>query len=174
MKVAVGIVVKGKEVLLVKKKNVKGNSFWLFPGGKVESSETNEEAVVREVLEETGVNCRPLCEIATRNWDSKSMKLVFILCEYSGGVASLVEPEIFEDVRWVSPETAEELIGTERIKIQIRSFLNWLFDYRNILHGDEHSLAIEYIKEELLSENNPQAEEKINVFSAAKHLLRAK
>jgi 8-oxo-dGTP diphosphatase len=44
-------------MLLVKNRN--GNSFyWSFPGGGVENDETLEQAVVREVREETGFSVR--------------------------------------------------------------------------------------------------------------------
>jgi 8-oxo-dGTP pyrophosphatase MutT (NUDIX family) len=50
------------EILLIKmkadssKSNQRGFShFWLTPGGKVESSESHEEALAREIKEETGI-----------------------------------------------------------------------------------------------------------------------
>ena len=49
---ASAVIVKGDKVLLVyhKKLNV-----WLYPGGHIEENETPDQAVVREVLEETGL-----------------------------------------------------------------------------------------------------------------------
>lgn len=48
-------------ILLVK--NVKGDSFyWSPPGGAVEKDETLEQAVIREVREETGLKVKsPVC-----------------------------------------------------------------------------------------------------------------
>ncbi|QDX91265.1 NUDIX domain-containing protein [Brevibacillus laterosporus] len=50
-----GIVIKGDEVLVVKKTygGLKGK--WSFPAGFVEPGETVDEAAVREVMEETGI-----------------------------------------------------------------------------------------------------------------------
>jgi 8-oxo-dGTP diphosphatase len=50
---AIGIVFNTDKtkVLLVKRKDI---SVWVLPGGGIESGETDEEAVVREIQEETG------------------------------------------------------------------------------------------------------------------------
>lgn len=52
---ACGIVIRGEEALVVKKtySGLKGQ--WSFPAGFVQEGETVDEAAIREVLEETGV-----------------------------------------------------------------------------------------------------------------------
>lgn len=146
--VVIGIVVKDAKVLLIEKKNPRGSPIWRFPGGKVEDRESIEEALVREVKEETGINCLPLAEIATRSWQSKSIKLRFFLCEYISGVSKVNEPEIFNNVKWVSPKLAEKLIG-KNAKVQIKKFLNWLIEGKSILREKEDgiSLILEYLKD---------------------------
>jgi ADP-ribose pyrophosphatase YjhB (NUDIX family) len=42
-------------VLLVRRANEPGRGLWSLPGGRVEPGETEEAAVAREVLEETGL-----------------------------------------------------------------------------------------------------------------------
>jgi mutator protein MutT len=140
--VVIGIVVKKNEVLLVQKKNSKGSPIWRFPGGKVENKESFEEALVREVKEETGIECLPLAEIATRDWQSKGLKLRFFICEYIRGFNEVNEPEIFNYVKWVSADLAEELIG-QNAKTQIKKFLKWLIQEK----GNEISLALQYLQE---------------------------
>lgn len=46
----------GKYLLQLKAKNRFGGGLWNAPGGKVKSGETAEEAVKREIKEETGLN----------------------------------------------------------------------------------------------------------------------
>lgn len=56
-KVGVGAVVVGQDgkVLLVKRRFEPSAGYWSLPGGHVEPGETLEEAVLRELLEETGL-----------------------------------------------------------------------------------------------------------------------
>lgn len=42
-------------LLLVRRANEPGRGRWSLPGGRVEAGETDEQAVTREVLEETGI-----------------------------------------------------------------------------------------------------------------------
>ncbi|CAG7647868.1 NADH pyrophosphatase [Paenibacillus solanacearum] len=49
-----GVVVENDHILLVKQQ-VAGGRGWSLPGGRVEPGETLEEAVIREMEEETGI-----------------------------------------------------------------------------------------------------------------------
>ena len=53
-----GILEIDGKILLVKRKNPPFKDFWAFPGGFVKYGERTEEAVVREVFEETGIKTR--------------------------------------------------------------------------------------------------------------------
>ena len=54
--VSVGAVVwRGEDVLLIRRARAPFEGHWSIPGGKVEFGETLEDALVREVREETGV-----------------------------------------------------------------------------------------------------------------------
>ena len=50
-----GIVLRNNKILLVKRKKPPFENRWALPGGFVEYGEKTEEAVVREVFEETGL-----------------------------------------------------------------------------------------------------------------------
>ena len=52
-----GILVEDDKILLVKQK-INPSRTWSLPGGRVEAGEQLEEAVIREVLEETGVKTK--------------------------------------------------------------------------------------------------------------------
>lgn len=53
---AKGVVLMGGKILLVRKIN----GMWDLPGGRLEAGEAPEEALVREVREETGILARPI------------------------------------------------------------------------------------------------------------------
>jgi 8-oxo-dGTP diphosphatase len=49
-----GIVIRDDYILMVKQFVHRGDIVWNFPGGGIESGETPEQAMIREVHEETG------------------------------------------------------------------------------------------------------------------------
>lgn len=50
-----GIIMQNKMILLIKRGNEPFRGRWALPGGFVEYGETTEEAVIREIQEETGI-----------------------------------------------------------------------------------------------------------------------
>lgn len=52
------VILRGPEVLLVRRANPPDAGLWGFPGGKIEPGETLARAAEREAREETGVRCR--------------------------------------------------------------------------------------------------------------------
>lgn len=55
-----GLVYDGAgRLLLVRRANEPGSGLWSVPGGRVEAGETDAEALVREMAEETGLAVRP-------------------------------------------------------------------------------------------------------------------
>jgi ADP-ribose pyrophosphatase YjhB (NUDIX family) len=88
------VIVKDGRVLLVKRKHEPLKGQWSLPGGAVEVGETLEGCLVREMLEETGLQVRvgPVIEVfdrITRDGDGRVMYhfvLVDYLCWPVGGV----------------------------------------------------------------------------------------
>ena len=108
--VIVGLVVKEGRILMVKRNEpevVGAHLHWEFPGGKVDFGETPEEAVVREIKEETGVVVkvkRLLPKTFTMNWDYpwgiQHTLLFGFECEYISQEERQKDHHV-ENVEWV-------------------------------------------------------------------------
>lgn len=115
-------VLKGNLVLLAQRGNEPSKGRWGIPGGVVEVGETLEEAVVREVLEETGVVCRPvrlLTVFDSVDLDGEGMPryhyvLFEYLCEYVSG--EVVPGSDCPDARWVSLDDLDSVDIMENTK----------------------------------------------------------
>ena len=120
-----GIVVREKEVLLVMRGREPSKGKWGIPGGVVEVGETVEEAVVREVREETGCNCIPIKHLTTfdsirRDEDGRvhwHYILFEYLCRYVSG--ELHASDDAAEARWISLND----LGTVDIMESTRRFI---------------------------------------------------
>ncbi|KAF0245518.1 MAG: mutator MutT [Planctomycetota bacterium] len=106
---AIAVVRRGGKILIAKRpagKHLAG--YWEFPGGAVEPGETAEEAVKRELREETGLEIEITGRADPIDWDygHKQVHLDVFICEAPG----TDEPRALggEEVRWVSPAGLKE------------------------------------------------------------------
>ena len=80
------VIVDGGKVLIVKRKYDPLAGQWSLPGGGVELGETLEDSVVREMLEETGLEIEvgPVIEVFDRitRDDEGEVKYHFVLVDY--------------------------------------------------------------------------------------------
>jgi len=77
-----GLVLNGDRILLVKRGYPPSKGYWSIPGGHVELGETIYRAAVRETLEETGIETKPLGAVNVDNLikvDSKGVRYHYIL-----------------------------------------------------------------------------------------------
>ena len=77
---------------------------WEIPGGKLESGETPEECIVREIREELATEVRVECILGVVDYDYPSFHLTMhcILCTIVSGKLQLLEHEA---AKWVNKET---------------------------------------------------------------------
>jgi ADP-ribose pyrophosphatase YjhB (NUDIX family) len=75
-----GAVLRGRELLLVRRASRHGHGNWQLPGGFIEPDETVDQAVVREIKEETGVTAEVEGVLGLRNrYDPESGNGIYIV-----------------------------------------------------------------------------------------------
>jgi 8-oxo-dGTP diphosphatase len=89
VKVAVAVLVDNQQRILITQRPLHAShgGFWEFPGGKLEPGERAEEALVREVKEEVGIEVHEYHYLGDvhHTYPDKSVQLiVFLVIDFSG------------------------------------------------------------------------------------------
>jgi len=88
---------------------------WAYPKGKLHAGETEAEAAVREVEEETGLVCRLGPELGTTSYhDSQGRPKTVRYWEMTVVSGELAPANEIDDARWVSLDDAESLLSYDR------------------------------------------------------------
>jgi 8-oxo-dGTP diphosphatase len=101
---------RGNRLLLIKRGHEPGAGLWSLPGGRIEPGETDQEAVAREILEETGlrVECRDLLgTVELPGLGGAVIQVSDYRAVVTGG--DLVPGDDAEDARWVSAAELDAL-----------------------------------------------------------------
>jgi 8-oxo-dGTP diphosphatase len=93
---------------------------WSLPKGKLDEGETSEQAALREVEEEIGLRCRIGAELPAVAYDvERGHKVVrYWLMEPESG--EFAPNEEVDEVRWLSPAEAEELLTYDHDRTLVR------------------------------------------------------
>jgi 8-oxo-dGTP diphosphatase len=114
IKVAVGIVRMGSQVLVCqRKKTSKYPLKWEFPGGKFENGESVVECLRRELQEELSIDAIVGEELYRQEWlypDSGSFEVCYHFVDSFSGT---VRNNVFEQIRWVN---VAELAGVDMLE----------------------------------------------------------
>ena len=117
-----GLVSKGGKVLLVKVRNLKGETVWTFPKGHPEKGETPLEAALREVEEETGWLCRKVKPLLT---------VGYRFVRGGSSVSKRVKWYSMEPVERVGRPDAEEVLETKWVPAKLAArMLKYPSDFR--------------------------------------------
>ena len=84
---------------------------WSFPKGKLRPGETEAEAALREVQEETGLRCRLGREVGTTAYrDPKRRPKTVRYWEMTPTDGTLAPANEVDDARWVPPDEARRML----------------------------------------------------------------
>jgi 8-oxo-dGTP diphosphatase len=104
------IILHHQQILLVK---ARAKENWQLPGGRLEPGESPQQALVREVHEETGLNSRPLRLTGSYRREDGTIARVYQV--RARGRLSRARGEIVAQ-RWVSIREAKEMVSSSTRK----------------------------------------------------------
>jgi ADP-ribose pyrophosphatase YjhB (NUDIX family) len=112
-------IIRDDKVLIVRRARPPASGVYTLPGGGVEAGETLREAVVREVIEETGLTVEPVAlaghrEVIARD-DADRVSRHFVILAFAArwiGGEPVLNDELAE-AHWLRPEEIEGLHTTE-------------------------------------------------------------
>ncbi|WP_115993502.1 8-oxo-dGTP diphosphatase MutT [Cohnella lupini] len=96
------------QILIARRRNGKSQAgMWEFPGGKIETDETPEACLIRELREEMGIKIEPYAWFGDNEHDygTVRIKLIAYLAKYSHGEIRLVD---HDEYRWTNREELGE------------------------------------------------------------------
>lgn len=113
-------------LLLVRRGNEPARGLWSVPGGRVEAGETAEEAVVRELEEETGLTVVPTGLVGVVERDGPGV--VYAIEDYRARLADGVQPgsvvagDDAAEVGWFTAGELDELECAPGLVDQLRAW----------------------------------------------------
>ena len=111
VRVAAAIFIKDEMILAGRRASHKESAGqWEFPGGKIERTESDFDAVRREIKEEMGFIPKPIWrfDISSTEVDNKTIKLVSIVCEI-GPIGNLQSTD-HDQFRWLSRSELAQIL----------------------------------------------------------------
>ncbi|PWT26664.1 NUDIX hydrolase [Butyrivibrio fibrisolvens] len=114
-----GLVCNDKDEILLLKSPTRG---WEYPGGMVEPGETLQDALIREVKEETGVDIKITGFIGVCKNIQKDIVNIDFFCKYTGG--DLVTSDESLEVKWVRRDEALNLVTFPLTKKRLENMLS--------------------------------------------------
>ena len=101
------LVSKGDQILLARHKK-RNDDVYSCLAGFVEIGETIENAVYREVMEETGIKIKNIRYVASQAWPFPDQLMLAFRAEYEGGEIKIQEDELTE-AKWFSKDTLPKI-----------------------------------------------------------------
>lgn len=93
-RIRLAAVIIDKEKLLLIHRKKEGREYWVFPGGGLEEKETYKEGIKREILEEAGLEIKPIKLLyKLQGGDIKNFHLYYLCQLVKNGKLKFTGPE---------------------------------------------------------------------------------
>ncbi len=114
----------GIEILLIHRDRYRD---WTLPKGKVDKGETDLEAGLREVREETGMICRPGVPVGTMRYGLSTGQVKRVHYWSMKAIEGRFTPNAeVDEILWAKPAVAERILTYERDRVLVASLQeNW-------------------------------------------------
>lgn len=111
-----GIIINNKRILTLKRASIEefAPNRWEFPGGKLEDGEGIEEGLLREIREETGLECKIIRILYASDFTTKhtgDSKILAYLCSTDTYEVTLSHEH--DDYKWADRHEMREIIFSE-------------------------------------------------------------
>ena len=139
--VGVGVIlIRDQKILLVKRGHEPNKGLWSIPGGLIKLGETTEEAAIREVKEETGLEVSVgavagVFNVIIKDSGSK-IKYHYVIIDYFGEITGgkLSPGTDVTDVRWFEFNELNNIEVSPTVRKAIESLWN---DYANVKKANQ-------------------------------------
>jgi 8-oxo-dGTP pyrophosphatase MutT (NUDIX family) len=111
LRVAIAVVLKGDQILVVSPRTGTSFSPWQFPAGIVKPGAASGDVAVQETLAETGIHCVPLRMLGARVHPETSVHCEYHRCEYLAGEARNLDPTENDAVTWIEISQLPRIIA---------------------------------------------------------------
>jgi 8-oxo-dGTP diphosphatase len=134
IKVSAALILRSSEILVCQRKKTSRYPLqWEFPGGKLESGETPEQCLYRELTEELSIDAEIGTLFYRHEWhypDSGTFEVYFFLVSSFHGE---VKNNAFEQIRWIPMQQLPEIDMLEGNREVVQKIMK---EFR-ITRGDE-------------------------------------
>jgi ADP-ribose pyrophosphatase YjhB (NUDIX family) len=118
------VVDDGGRLLLVRRANPPAQGLWSIPGGRVEAGESDEQAVVRELREETGYQGTVIREVGTVERDAPTGG-IYVIRDYLLTVPPGSQPLAGDDAADAAWFTMDELANLPTSPGLVEALTGW-------------------------------------------------
>jgi 8-oxo-dGTP pyrophosphatase MutT (NUDIX family) len=113
--VAIAVVVKGADVLLVRRRDDSAGLAWQFPAGVVKPGADAATVAEHETFSETGIHCVVRRSLGSRLHPATHVFCEYFFCEYLGGIAENRDVAENISVTWADRARLTDFIPAGRI-----------------------------------------------------------
>jgi 8-oxo-dGTP diphosphatase len=110
LSVVIAVIAHDGLTLMTRRRFREGTLEWSAPSGEIEPGETPEQAAVREVREEVGLEVTADHYLGERVHPASGRHLVYIACRVVSGNAAIIDHEELAEIAWCTlPEVQDRL-----------------------------------------------------------------